>query len=111
MSAQYTESTDVVREMPLFKRDCLRHDEDMADYPDVKLSVFSNYSRKACLLECQATELFKKCECLPYYFPDFSSIWKRDTSCNYTGLKCLAEVSGIWPIFYVYYLSKLGYTI
>ena len=64
MSAQYTESTDLVREMPLFKRDCLRHDEDMADYPDVKLSVFSNYSRKACLLECQATELFKKCECL-----------------------------------------------
>ena len=101
MSAQYTESTDVVKEMPLFKRDCLRHDEDMTNYPDVKLTVFSNYSRKACLLECQALELFKKCECLPYYFPDFSSIWKQDTSCNYTGLKCLAEVSGIGPIYYL----------
>ena len=98
MSAQYTESTDVVKEMPLFKRDCLRHDEDMTNYPDVKLTVFSNYSRKACLLECQALELFKKCECLPYYFPDFSSIWKQDTSCDYVGLVCLSEVSGILVI-------------
>ena len=102
MSAQYTESTDVVREMPLIKRECLRHDDDMANYPDVKLNVFSNYSRKACLLECQALELFKKCQCLPYYFPDFSSIWKRDTSCDYEGLICLSEVSGIIFIFYAY---------
>ena len=95
VGAQYTQSTQIVKEMPLFKRACLRHDEDMKNYPDVKLNVFSNYSRKACLLECQALQLFKECGCLPYYFPDFSTVWKQDTSCDYAGLLCLSRVAGI----------------
>ena len=103
VGAQYTQSTEVVKEMPLYKRACLRHDEDMKKHPDIKLNVFSNYSRKACLLECQAEEIFKHCECLPYYFPDFSSIWGKDTSCNYAGLQCLSEVSG--KLVYLKYLD------
>ena len=95
VGAQYTESTEVVKKMPLSKRACLKHNEDMKNHPNVKLNVFANYSRKACLLECQANEIFKQCQCLPYYFPDFSRIWKQDTACDYIGLQCLHEVSGI----------------
>ena len=94
VGAQYTESTEVVKEMPLYKRECLKHDENMQNHPDIHLKAFANYSRKACIMECQAEDIFKKCHCLPYYFPDFSSIWKKDTSCNYTGYQCLANISG-----------------
>ena len=36
------------------------------------MEVYTNYSRDACLMECRARLLFDKCNCLPYYFPDFS---------------------------------------
>ena len=79
--------------MPLYKRDCLKHDEDINEHKNIKLTVFANYSREACILECQATEVFKRCNCLPYYFPDFSKIWHKNTTCNFTELKCLSGLS------------------
>jgi hypothetical protein len=91
VGAQYTESSDTVKAMSLEKRNCLRHDEDMSEFPQVIMQAFSNYSRKACLLECQAREVFKLCGCLPYYMPDFHTIWKKNTNCDLEGLKCLSE--------------------
>ena len=91
--------------MPLEKRKCLKHDEDLSQHPDVKIEVFKNYSRRACLLECQAREIQESCGCLPYYFPDFSRIWKKNTHCDLSGLKCLAAIWGnfnkrfFWHIF------------
>ena len=79
--------------MPLSKRKCLKHDEDLKLYPDVKLEVFKNYSRKACLLECQARKIRDICDCLPYYYPDFSRLWKRKTDCDLTGLQCLSSIT------------------
>ena len=79
--------------MPLRKRKCLRQDEDLTQHPNIKLDVFKNYNRKACLLECQARTLYFTCGCLPYYFPDFSAFVENKTACNVKGLKCLAEVA------------------
>ena len=91
VGATETTSTSDVLGMPLAKRECLKHDENMEKYEDIVLQVFSNYSQKACYLECEARALMSKCDCLPYYFPDFSRVYKKDTNCNVTGLRCLAE--------------------
>jgi amiloride-sensitive sodium channel len=91
VGAQYTESSEVVKAMSLEKRNCLKHDEDMSEFPHIIMEAFSNYSRKACLLECQAREMFKQCGCLPYYMPDFKKIWKKNTNCDLAGLKCLSK--------------------
>lgn len=91
VGATETTSTPDVLGMPLAKRECLKHDENMDEYEDIVLQVFSNYSQKACYLECEARALMSKCGCLPYYFPDFSRVYKRDTNCNVTGLRCLAN--------------------
>ena len=79
--------------MPLSKRKCLKHDEDLKLYPDVKLEVFKNYSRKACLLECQARKIRDICHCLPYYYPDFSRLWGMKTDCDLKGLQCLSNIT------------------
>ena len=91
VGATETTSTSDVLGMPLAKRECLKHDENMEKYEDIVLQVFSNYSQKACYLECEARALMSKCDCLPYYFPDFSRVYKKDTNCNVTGLRCLAN--------------------
>ena len=91
VGATETTSTPDVLGMPLAKRECLKHDENMDEYEDIVLQVFSNYSQKACYLECEARALMSKCGCLPYYFPDFSRVYKKDTNCNVTGLRCLAN--------------------
>ena len=91
VGATETSSTSDVLSMPLAKRECLKHDENMENYEDIVLQVFANYSQKACYLECEARALYSKCRCLPYYFPDFSRVYKNDTSCNVTGLRCLAD--------------------
>ena len=79
--------------MPLSKRKCLKHDEDLKLYPDVTLEVFKNYSRKACLLECQARKIRDICHCLPYYYPDFSRLWGMKTDCDLKGLQCLSNIT------------------
>ena len=66
------------------------------NFPNVSLTLFANYSRKACFLECQATALYEECGCLPYNFPDFTLVWTHinQTSCDYEGLVCLAQQLG-----------------
>ena len=91
VGATETTSTSDVLSMPLAKRECLKHNENMDNYEDIVLQVFANYSQKACYLECEARALYSKCGCLPYYFPDFSRVFKNDTNCNVTGLRCLAD--------------------
>lgn len=93
IGATFTSSSAKVKSMPLEKRKCLNHDEDMTLYPDIFLEAFKNYSRKACLVECKARQVFLTCGCLPYYYPDFSNLWQADTTCDLNGLRCLANVS------------------
>ena len=63
---------------------------------DITLDVFKDYTRKNCILECQAKVFQEMCGCLPYHYPDFHRAWEQvnSTTCNYTGLLCLSKVSG-----------------
>ncbi len=83
--------------MSIKRRNCIKHDEKMEDMEaaGVKMEVFANYSRPACLIECRAREMFKKCNCLPYYYPQFSTFWGVDTSCDSEGIECVFSKSGI----------------
>ena len=92
--AYHTRTTDQAMKLELSQRNCLAHDEDLSKYPNINLNIFANYSRQACLLECQAHKLFYECGCLPYHYPDFHLVWKTDTTCDYEGLKCLAKIEG-----------------
>ena len=77
------------------RRGCIRHNDDPATLKeelDVEMEIFQNYSRPACLMECRARHLQEECGCLPYYFPNFGVVWKKDVSCNVTGLICLAKL-------------------
>lgn len=88
-------STETVRGMSLRRRDCIRHDEDVAEMKaelNVTMEIFKNYSRPSCLLECRARHLDAHCGCLPYYFPNFGIPWKKNISCGIEGLKCLARM-------------------
>ena len=51
-----------------------------------------NYSRNACILECRAKMFKHKCKCLPYFLLNMTMIQAK--SCNYNGLKCIAQVYG-----------------
>lgn len=86
----YSNSTAKVRRMSIQTRQCIQHDENLAG-TGIKIETFSNYSRPSCLLECRAKILFKKCRCLPYYFPNFAKPWKRKTDCDLKGLQCIAN--------------------
>ena len=97
IGAHFTEASSSVKNMPLKRRKCLHHGEDVGLHPEVKLDLFLNYSQKACVLECQARHMQEQCGCLPYYFPDFNHVWKKNTICNLSGLLCLANVSSKYP--------------
>lgn len=118
VSAQYTErfvlkiissiiinplpnlSTDAVKSMTPSRRKCLLRNEDLSG-TNVTIKAFSNYSRPSCLLECRAVHLLRECGCLPYYFPDFSKIWKVNTTCDLDGLKCVgSKTSKVQGFFY-----------
>ena len=74
---------------------------DIDRYAEIYLDVFNDYTRANCVFECLAESIFKKCGCLPYYYPEFhlvnTSIWENvnSTACNYDQLKCLSNVTGI----------------
>lgn len=86
-------STSAVKSMAFGRRKCvLRNETDKNALPDdARLKVFKQYSREACLMECRARIIMKECGCLPYYYPDFRKVWRKDTACNIKGLGCLAK--------------------
>ena len=89
-------STDAVKAMRASRRGCVTEDDDLSAWdPPVQYSAFTNYVRSACLMECKAVTMMSKCDCLPYFFPDFSMVWNKSTACNATGLRCLNDGGGI----------------
>ena len=89
-------SSDAVKSMSVDRRNCIRLDETEESLleNDIKLDVYKTYSRRSCLMECRARNLFDLCGCLPYYFPQFSSFWQKNTDCDLKGLDCLSEELG-----------------
>ena len=86
--------TDAANSLGLYQKKCLSRFDDVKKYKEVKLEVFANYTRKGCILECHANIFFDKCGCLPYHYPDFSFVWKKNTTCNHEGLKCISKLVG-----------------
>ena len=86
--------TDAANSLDMQQKRCLSRYDNITKYPDIKLDVFANYTRKGCILECHANLYFNECGCLPYHYPDFSLVWGKNTNCNFTGLKCLSTVKG-----------------
>lgn len=81
--------------MSLETRKCIYFDEDPASIPEsFRPKLFKQYTMLDCLFECRAKRIMKECGCLPYYYPDFKTVWNRETSCNVTGLQCLADKYG-----------------
>ena len=44
------------------------------------MKLFKTYSEENCLLECRAKQLFKKCHCLPYYYPRLDLLFSAKTA-------------------------------
>ena len=86
--------TDAANALGLYQKKCLSRIDDMKKYKEIKLEVFANYTKKGCILECHANIFFEKCGCLPYHYPDFSVVWKKNTTCNHKGLQCISKLVG-----------------
>ena len=73
-------------------RKCIYYGEDPASMPEsYRPKAFEQYTMIDCLLECNAERIMEECGCLPYWYPNFKEVWNRETSCNVTGLQCLAD--------------------
>eukprot|EP00094_Tigriopus_californicus_P002100 TCALIF_02024-PA protein Name:"Similar to Nach Sodium channel protein Nach (Drosophila melanogaster)" AED:0.08 eAED:0.09 QI:38/0.85/0.37/1/0.28/0.5/8/0/589 len=86
--------TGNVAYMAIKGRKCIQGGSDLQTLEiteGVKMEVFQNYTRANCLLECRAHLMQKTCQCLPYYFPDFTKVWNKNTECDLEGLECLAK--------------------
>ena len=90
--------TEGANSLGLYQKKCLSRIDDVTKYPEVKLELFANYTRKGCIFECHANLFFKACGCLPYHYPDFSLVWKKPTSCDHNGLTCISKLVGIKKI-------------
>ena len=74
------------------RRKCLFYGEEISNIPEkFRPKAFKVYTMINCLLECDATQIMEECGCLPYTYPDFKQVWDVETSCNVTGLQCLAD--------------------
>ena len=74
------------------RRKCLFYGEEISNIPEkFRPKAFKVYTMINCLLECDATHIMEECGCLPYSYPNFKQVWDVETSCNVTGLQCLAD--------------------
>ena len=74
------------------KRKCLYYGEAASEIPALyRPQAFKNYTMAHCLLECNARIVMSECGCLPYHYPDFRKVWNTETSCNISGIQCLAD--------------------
>lgn len=92
----YFSSTDGVKEMKIDRRKCVKAEEepDVLKENNIIMDVYKHYERKSCFLECRAREIQRICNCLPYHYPNFGKFWKKDTTCNLKGLRCIANITG-----------------
>ena len=86
-------TTDAANAMDLKDKRCLARTDDLTKYPDIRLDIFANYTKKGCILECYANLYYDYCKCIPYHYPDFTKAWHvNSTTCDYNGLRCLSTV-------------------
>ena len=78
--------------MSFDKRKCLYHGEAASKIPALyRPKAFKDYTMVNCLLECDAKIVMNECGCLPYHYPEFKKVRHTETSCNVSGIQCLAD--------------------
>ena len=89
--------------MDFRRRKCVKANESMDDLPEAqRLKAFKQYDRTSCLLECRANLMQDECGCLPYYYPNFGSVWGKKTTCDLEGYQHL--LSGLLPNYLVKFI-------
>ena len=96
VTAEVTVADEKVRGMSPERRNCLLKPEVETELYEMKM--FNEYKKSSCLLECQAEELIKRYQCLPYYLPSlplhFINTFKSDNQsidCTFSQLKSMAN--------------------
>ena len=96
VTAEVTVADDKVRGMSPERRKCLLRPE--IDTELYQMKMFNEYKKSSCLLECQAEELIKKYECLPYYMPALPKYFinefkpeNQSIDCTFSQLKSMAN--------------------
>ena len=55
-----------------------------------ELKLFKDYSQSSCLFECQLKQASRKCQCVPWNYPQLEPI----PLCNYVSQNCFEKVMG-----------------
>lgn len=80
-------SSPEIRHMHLHQRVCLFDDEK-------ELKSVENYSVESCTTECIIDAIFSKCNCIPFYYPDYTEyepFEDRKRTCSFDDVKCLRD--------------------
>ena len=96
VTAEVTVADEKVRGMSPERRNCLLKPEVETDLYEMKM--FNEYKKSSCLLECQAEELIKRYECLPYYMPSLPLHFinqflpsNQSIDCSFSQLRAMAN--------------------
>lgn len=80
-------SSPEIRDMHVHQRVCLFEDE-------MELKSVDKYSFETCMTECVIDAILKICQCIPFYYPDYTTYQPfddRKRACSLDDLKCLRD--------------------
>lgn len=80
-------SKAAIRDIPVIERQCYFEDE-------VKLRATRKYTMNSCLAECRVDYIVKKCNCLPFFYPDIPEIQHKYRQCGFSDVVCLKKING-----------------
>lgn len=80
-------SKATIRDVPVNERQCYFEDE-------VKLRATRKYTMNSCLAECRVDYIVKKCNCLPFFYPDIPEMQNRYHQCGFGDINCLKNING-----------------
>lgn len=80
----YSSADDKVLALPFAQRNCINSQEEQYLY----------YRQPACILDCLKEEVYKRCQCHPYYLPKasiFKDLEKYHRDCRINDTMCFVE--------------------
>ncbi|VVC28455.1 Epithelial sodium channel,Epithelial sodium channel, conserved site [Cinara cedri] len=90
------ENDPLLKEVAITQRNCRFPDEN-------NLHVYDIYSNSACIVNCRAEAILKKCNCTPHYLRISGT-----PICGVEGLSCVTEYSEMFRSLKTYDFNKLG---
>lgn len=83
-------SKAAIRDVPVTERQCYFSDE-------IKLRATRKYTMNSCLAECRVDYIVRKCNCLPFFYPDIPEIQNQYRQCGMGDVDCLRKYKGEQP--------------